>query len=55
MLSDQGQENMEQMEGGEITKTVPEKPLVVEAPRNDNVGSEAEVEVTDEAGDNSTK
>ena len=45
-LSDQGQENREQTEGREITKTVPEKPLVVEAPGNDNVGSE----VMDEAG-----
>ena len=50
VLSDQGQENMEQTEGGEITKTVSEKPLVVEAHGNDNVASE-EVEVTDETGD----
>ena len=37
--SDQGQENMEQTEGGDISKTVPEKPLVVEAPGKDKVVS----------------
>ena len=37
--SDKGQENMEQTEGEDITKTVPEKPLVVEAPGKDKVVS----------------
>ena len=50
VMSDQGQENNEQTEGGESTKTVPEEPRVVEAHGNVNVGSEAEGEVTDEAG-----
>ena len=48
-MSDQGQVNNEQTER-ECTKTVPEKPMDVEAHGNDNVGSEAEGEVTDEAG-----
>ena len=38
------------MEGGESTKSVPEKPRVVKAHGNENVGSEAEGEVTNEAG-----
>ena len=50
VMSDQGQENNEQTEGGESTKTVPEEPRVVEAHGNVNVGSEAEGELTDEAG-----
>ena len=50
VMNDQGQENNEQTEGGESTKTVPEEPMVVEAHGNVNVGSEAEGEVTDEAG-----
>ena len=41
VMSDQGQENNEQTEGGESTKTVPEEPRVGEAHGNVNVGSEA--------------
>ena len=48
-MSDQGQEVNEQTEGGESTKSVPEKPRVVEAHQNENVGSEADGEVTNEA------
>ena len=50
VMSDEEQENNEQTEGGESTKTVPEEQMVVEAHGNVNVGSEAEGEVTDEAG-----
>ena len=49
VMSDQGQEDIEQTEG-ESTKTVPEKPRAVEAHGNDNGDSEAEGEVMDEAG-----
>ena len=50
VMSDQGQEDNDQMEGGESTKSVPEKPMVVKAHGNDNVGSETEGEVMNEAG-----